>query len=107
MSGPLQAWMQALSGEVRKGGAGSLEAVLLASFGAIQHLARLFVPIALALFAGAAALLFCFVLGQTALTLAVAATERAFLVRGRNRLLFQFADSVADQLAAPRGRNGP
>jgi hypothetical protein len=107
MSGPLQAWMQALSGEVRKGGAESLEAVLLASFGAIQHLARLFVPVALALFAGAAALLFYFVLGQTALTLAVAATERAFLVRGRNRLLFQFADSVADQLAAPRGRNGP
>jgi hypothetical protein len=106
MSGPLQAWMQALAGEVRKGGAESLEAVLLASFGAIQHLARLFVPVALALFAGAAALLFYFVLGQTVLTLAVAATGRAFLVRGRNRLLFQFADSVAEQLAAPRGRHG-
>lgn len=108
MSGPLQAWMQALSGEVAKRGAGeSLEAALLASFGAIQHLARLFVPVALALFAGAAALLFFFWLGQTILTLAFAATERAFPVRGRNPLLFQFADSVAEQLAAPRDRNGP
>jgi hypothetical protein len=107
MSGPLQAWMQALSAEVRKGGAESLEALLLASFGAIQHLARLFVPVALALFAGAAALVFLFWLGRTTLTLAYAATERDFRVRGRNLLLFQFADSVAEQLAAPRGRIGP
>ncbi len=107
LSGPLQAWMQALAGEVKKGGAESLESVLLASFGAIQHLARLFVPVALALFAGAVALLFFFWLGQTTLTLAFAAAERALPVRGRNRLLFQFADSVAEQLAAPRGRNGP
>lgn len=107
MSGPLQAWMQALSGAVAKRGGGeSLEAVLLASFGAIQHLARLFVPVALALFAGAAALLFFFWLGQTMLTLAFAATERAFPVRGRNPLLVQFAEAVADQLAVPRSGSG-
>jgi len=106
MSGPLQAWMQTLSGEVRKGGAELLAPVLLASFGAIQHLARLFVPIALALFAGAAALLFFFWLGQTTLTLSFAAVERAFPVRGRNPLLVQFAEAVAEQLAAPRGGAG-
>lgn len=105
-SGPLQAWMQALSGEVRKGGAEFLKELLLASLGAIQHLARLFVPVALALFAGAAALLFFFWLGQTTLTLAFAAAERAFPVRGRNPLLVQFAEAVADQLAAPRSGTG-
>ena len=101
-SGPLQSWIQALSGEVAKGGAEFLKELLLAAFGAIQHLARLFVPVALALFAGAAALLFFFWLGQTRLTLAFAAAARTFPVRGRNPLLFQFADSVAEQLAAPR-----
>lgn len=105
-SGPLQAWMHALSGEVRKGGAEFLKELLLASLGAIQHLARLFVPVALALFAGAAALLFFFWLGQTTLTLAFAAAERAFPVRGRNPLLVQFAEAVADQLAAPRSGTG-
>ena len=105
-SGPLQAWMQALSGEVRKGGAEFLKELLLASLGAIQHLARLFVPVALALFAGAAALLFFFWLGQTTLTLAFAAAERAFPVRGRNSLLVQFAEAVAEQLAAPRSGTG-
>ncbi|MCC6212578.1 MAG: hypothetical protein IT513_16190 [Burkholderiales bacterium] len=105
-SGPLQAWMQARAVEVKKGGAEWLQEVLLASFEAIQHLARLFVPVALALFAGAVGLLFFFWLGQTTLTLSFAATERVFSVRGRNRLLFQFGDSVAEQLAAPRGRGG-
>ena len=100
LSGPLQAWMQHLSEEARKGGSESLGAILIAAFGAIQHLARLFVPVAAALFAGSAALLFVFWFGRTALTLAFAATERVCAVRGRNPLLFQFADSVADQLAA-------
>jgi len=105
-SGPLQAWMQALSGGLGKGGAEFLNELLLASFRAIQHLARLFVPVALALFAGAAALLFFFWLGRTTLTLSFAAAERAFPVRGRNPLLVQFAEAVAEQLAAPQGRPG-
>ena len=66
----------------------------------VKAVQDLFVPVAAALFAGSAALLFVFWLGRTALTLAFAATERVCAVRGRNPLLFQFADSVADQLAA-------
>jgi hypothetical protein len=42
----------------------------------------------------------------TTLTLSFAATERAFPVRGRNHLLVQFAEAVAEQLAAPRGGTG-
>jgi len=106
-SGPLQAWMADLSAKVSAGaGRESLEAALLACFSAIGHLAQLFVPIAWLLAAGAAALLVFFWLGQTTLTLSFAATERAFPVRGRNRLLVQFAEAVAEQLAAPPGRPG-
>lgn len=101
LSGPLQAWMHGLAAKVAAGGGNeSLESVLLAAFNALAALARLFMPVAMLLFAGAAALLFFFLLGRTALTLSFAATERVFLESGRNRLLFQFADSVADQLAA-------
>lgn len=106
-SGPLQAWMADLSSKVASSaGRESLEAVLLAAFAALGHLARLMSPIALILAAFAAVLLVFFWLGNTTLTLAFAAAERAFPVRGRNQLLFQFADSVAEQLAAPRSGTG-
>lgn len=106
VSGPLQSWMAGLAAKVPGGGRESLEAVLVAVFGALGQLARLFVPIAWILAAGAAALLVFFWLGLTTLTLSFAAAERAFPVRGRNPLLFQFADSVAEQLAAPRSGTG-
>jgi hypothetical protein len=105
ISGPLQAWMRARASDVRKGGAEWLQEALLASFEAIQHLARLFGPVGLIMFVGAVALLFFFWRGQTTLTFSFAATERALAVRGRNQLLFQFAEAVADQLAAPRKKS--
>jgi hypothetical protein len=105
IAGPLQAWMHGLAAKVSAGGGNeSLESLLLATFNALAALARLFAPAALLMFAGAAALILFFWLGQTRLTLSFAATERAFPVRGRNRLLFQFAEAVADQLAAPGGK---
>jgi hypothetical protein len=100
LSAPLAAWMQALQAKVSASGTGeSLESVLSASFSAIAHLARLFVPVAWALAAGAAALLVFYWLGRTTLTLAFAATERACAVRGRDRRLMDFAELLADQLA--------
>ena len=43
-----------------------------------------------------------FWVGATSLTLAFAATERAYVVRGRNAALVAFADALAAQL--PGGR---
>jgi hypothetical protein len=100
LSGPLQAWMASLSAKVSTNPGESLEGVLLASFSAIGHLARLFVPTALVLAAGAAALIFFFWTGQTTLTLAFAATERLCSVRGRDQRLVEFAELVGEQLAA-------
>jgi hypothetical protein len=77
--------------------------VLLACFSAIAHLARLFVPAAWLLAAGAAALLVFFWLGRTTLTLAFAATERACAVRGRDRQLTEFAELLAERLAQRKG----
>jgi len=101
VSGPLRAWMLELAGKVAaNAGRESLEAVLLAAFGALAQLARLLFPLAVMLGAGALALLGFFWFGQTALTLAFAATERVCVVRGRDLRLFDFAEALAEQLAA-------
>ena len=100
LSGPLQSAMNALAGKVAAGAGGeSLESILLVSFNALAALARLFMPVALLMFAGAAALVVFFWLGQTTLTLAFAATERACTVRGRDRQLVDFAELLAERLA--------
>jgi uncharacterized Tic20 family protein len=100
VSGPLQAWMTELASKVAaSAGRESLEAVLLASFGAVGQLARLLVPVALILAAIAVALLVFFWLGQTTLTLAFAATERVCAVRGRDPRLVDFADLLGERLA--------
>jgi hypothetical protein len=100
LSGPLQSWMQALAAKVAASGGGSLESVLLACFNALAALARLFMPLALLLFAAAAALVFFFWLGQTTLRLSFAATERVCAVRGRDRQLVEFAELLGERLAA-------
>jgi hypothetical protein len=100
VSGPLQAWMMDLSAKVgASAGRESLEAVLVAAFGAFAKLARLLFPLALVLAAGATALLVFFWLGQTTLTLAFAATERVCAVRGRDPQLADFADLLGERLA--------
>ena len=107
VSRPLQDWMLELAGKVAtSGGRESLETALFSIFTALGRLARLLFPFAMLLAAGAVALLVFFWLGLTTLTLSFAATERTYPVRGRNRLLEQFAEAVAEQLSAPRGRSG-
>jgi uncharacterized Tic20 family protein len=101
VSGPLRAWMMELSVKVAaSAGRESLEAFLLAAFGAVAQLARLLFPLALILAAVAAALLALFWLGQTTLTLAFAATERVCAVRGRDPQLVDFADLLGERLSA-------
>jgi hypothetical protein len=101
VSGPLQSWIGALAAGVKEhAGRESLDAVLLGTFSALAGFARLLTPLAAVLAAGAAALLVFFWLGATVLTLAFAATERSYAVRGRNRFLVEFAQTVAEQLAA-------
>jgi hypothetical protein len=107
VSRPLQAWMLDLAAKVAaSGGRESLETALFSIFTALGHLARLLFPFAMLLIAGAVALLAFFWLGLTTLTLSFAAAERAFPARGRNPLLFQFGEAVAEQLSAPRAGPG-
>jgi hypothetical protein len=80
----------------------SLDAFLLGVFNALGGFASVLPGLAAALAAAAAALLVYFWLGVTVLTLAFAATERSYAVRGRNRVLVDFAHAVAEQLAARR-----
>ena len=108
ISGPLRKWLVDQVAKLGSGGGReSLDSVLIAAFTALGNLAGLLTPLAVVLTGIAAILLLLFWIGQTTLTLSFAATERAYPVRGRNRLLFQFADAVADQLAARRGRSEP
>jgi hypothetical protein len=100
-SGPLQSTIGALAAGVKEhAGRESLDAVLLATFSGLGGLARLFLPLAVALVALAAALLAFFWIGVTTLRLDFAAVEREFPVRGRNLFMIQFAEAVAAQLAA-------
>lgn len=104
ISGPLQSWIAAavtqVGDPVRRE---SLDAVLLWVFKALAGFARILPVLATALAAIAVALLVFFWLGATVLTLAFAATERSYAVRGRNRFLVEFAQTVAEQLAARKG----
>ena len=100
VSGPLQGGIAALAGSIKEhAGRESLDSVLLATFSVLGGLARTLPFLAALLAAVAVALLVIFWLGLTTLTLGFAAVERAYLVRGRNPLLIQFAEVVAAQLA--------
>ena len=100
VSGPLQGWASSLAAGVRDHARReSLDAVLLGTFSLMGVIAGLLPALAAALAAGALALLGFFWLGATELTLVFGATERSYAVRGRDRFLLDFAQSVAEQLA--------
>jgi len=100
ISGPLQSWIAAAVAQVGDPARReSLDAALLGIFKALGGFARVLPGLAAALAAGAVALLVFFWLGATVLTLAFAAAERSYAVRGRNRFLAEFAQTVAEQLA--------
>lgn len=100
ISGPLQGWFTATASKVGDPSRREpLDAMLSGVFHTLGGIASLLPGVVAALAAAAAALLVYFWLGATVLTLAFAATERSYAVRGRNRLLMDFAQVVADQLA--------
>ncbi len=100
ISGPLQSWIASVASKVGDPARReSLDAMLSGVFNVLAGLASLLPGIAAALAVAATALLVFFWLGATVLTLAFAATERSYAVRGRNRLLIDFAHVVAEQLA--------
>ena len=100
ISAPLQSWIAATASKVGDPARReSLDAVLFGVFNALGGFASILPGIATALALAAAALLVFFWLGATVLTLAFAATERSYAVRGRNPLLVDFAQIVAEQLA--------
>ena len=100
LAAPMQGWFASLAAKVADGShRESLESVLLATFNALGMLARLFPAIGAVLGAIAVGLGALFVLGRTTLTLAFAATERAFSKFGRNRRLIEFAELLGGHLA--------
>jgi len=100
---PLQHWFGALGARLgAQGRSESLDALVASIFASLQALAGLLPWLAALLGATAAGLGAFFALGSTSLTLAFAATERRFEVRGRNGFLHEFAETVSDQLAARR-----
>jgi hypothetical protein len=97
LSGPMQSWFTSLA--AARTNDGSLESALLAVLNALSALARI-LPAAAAVFGlFAVALAALFVLGRTTLTLAFAATARAFGTFGRNRRLIEFAEILGERLA--------
>lgn len=103
ISGPLQGWIAAAASRVGDPARReSLDAFLFGIFNALGGFASILPGLAAAFALAATALLVFFWLGATLLTLAFAATERNFVVTGRNPHLFDFAQAVAGQLAARR-----
>ena len=103
LSAPLHVWLAEAATKVGEHSRNeSVDAMLVTVFGVLAGLARLLLPLAGLLAAGALALLVTFWLGLTTLTLSFAAVERSYPVRGRNRFLTEFAEAVAERLAASR-----
>jgi hypothetical protein len=105
VSAPLQRVADAAAGEIaehakREGmQGGGVSGALQATFRALERGAAALPTVGLALAAWAAALLALFWYGRTTLTLTLAAVERAYSVRGRDRMLMEFAESLSTRLA--------
>ena len=101
ISSPLQSWIATAASKIGDPARReSFDAALLGVFSALGSFASILPALGAALAAAAVVLLAYFRLGVTVLTLAFAATERSYPVRGRDRFMVQFAQSVAEQLAA-------
>lgn len=102
ISGPLgemaRAAADGIVGQAGSAQTGVAEA-LIASFRGLAGLAGLLPVVALALAAAGAALVVLGLRGLTTLTLLFGAGEREFSVRGRDPVLFDFAEAVNDAMA--------
>lgn len=101
---PLQGMAVSAAAEVaenirRESTSGGVPGVLLATFNALGGFARSLPKLGAALIIWAGALGALWLLGVTTLTLSFAAVERDFRMRGRNRAVFDFAESVSSEIA--------
>jgi hypothetical protein len=105
LSGPLASLAGAAAAEVAthahgEAGAGrqSVADILVSAFRGMQTAARLLPVLGGLLGAGGAALAALGWLGYTTLTLTLGAAERAYSVRGRNRMLFDFTEILSERM---------
>jgi hypothetical protein len=100
VAGPLLVWSGGAAARIAEHARReSLDAVLLAVLTALGGLASILPVLAAALGLLAAALAVFFWLGLTTLTLSFGAVERVYAVRGRNRFLIEFAETLSARLA--------
>jgi len=107
LSAPLAALAGAAADQVAAqvqagtGGTGqSVAGVVIAAFHFLQTCARLLPVAGAALVLWGAALFALGWLGATTLTLSLGAVERAYSVRGRNLMLYDFAEAVGESVLA-------
>jgi hypothetical protein len=105
VSSPLASLAGAAAAEVAthaQGGAGagtrSVADILVSAFRGMQTAARLLPVLGGLLVAGGGALAALGWLGYTTLTLTLGAAERAYSVRGRNRMLFDFTEILSERM---------
>jgi|GEM_PF-880108 len=105
LAGPLASLAGAAATEVAahaqgEAGAGrqSVADILVSAFRGMQTAARLLPVLGGMLGAGGAALAALGWLGYTTLTLTLGAAERAYAVRGRNRMLFDFTEILSERM---------
>jgi len=103
-SGPLAGLAESLATRVRGDGAASVQdiaSVMIATFRGLAAAAGMLPTLSNLLGIVGIALLAIGLWGQTTLTLTLAAVERAYVVRGRNRRLFDFAEALCERIAEP------
>ena len=104
LSGPLASLAGSAANEVAaqvQGGTGVGSAVI-SVFQSLQSFARALPVVAVALVLWAAALFALGWFGVTTLTLTLGAVERAYPVRGRNAMLYDFAEAASERLLSGR-----
>ncbi len=108
VSGPLERVAASAVAEVadhakREGTAGGVPGALAIAFRVLERAAAVLLTVGLALAAWAAVLLFVFWRGRTMLTLVVGASEREYMVPGRDQMLTTFAELLGGRLAELSG----
>ena len=100
LSGPLAALAGGAANEVAAQVHSSygVASVVISVFESLQSFARALPVVAVALVLWAAALFALGWIGVTTLTLTLGAVERAYPVRGRNMMLYEFAEAASERL---------
>jgi hypothetical protein len=97
ISGPLATLAGTATGELASGSSG-VAAALLTLTRIVEAVARVLPGVAVAVAFAGAALAVLGWLGSTTFTLTFAGGDREFRTRGRNSMLLDFAESVAEKL---------